>query len=346
METLQVLDKVVSADVSADRAAEESEDSGTSCSVQPRFHFQNVSGQKEQRRNKTDFRFAKSQQIRKGKEVPFNISFSVTRLFSGRGLDDTNRPVSGLLPHTCSRIPSMPPSRRLWQGAFADEELALWPLSCPSYLRDHNELDYGNPSFARYEGSRVSRRLLSGLSRPDQIELTDFRSCGASGVSGLEGESREMQLKSMPENGISRNTLEHKRQSHKSPRQESPEDHRLDKGIKVKRSLYAQTDSVLIETSELRQFCDSQGASSLPPPSEILNSVPTAQASAEAGNYLVGTRRVGVVAGGHQFIGSLAKRADHKFFDNGCSRHRMGSPARWIPHSRVMDQNPETMALK
>ena len=84
------------------------------------------------------------------------------------------------------------------------------PLTCPSYLRDHNELDCGNPSFARYEGSHVSR-LLPGLSRPDQIELIDYRSCGGSGVSGLEGESREMQLKYMPENGISGNTLEHMR---------------------------------------------------------------------------------------------------------------------------------------
>ena len=44
--------------------------------------------------------------------------------------------------------------------------------------------------------------------------------------------------------------------------------------------------------------------------------------------------------------GSLAQRVDHKLSDNGCSRHRMGSPARWIPHSRVMNQKPETMALK
>ena len=107
-------------------------------------------------------------------------------------MDDSPRPVSGLLPRSSGRIPSLPLLSRLRQGAIAADELALWPLSCPSDLRDHNELDSGNPSFERNEGSRVSERLLSSLAGQDQTGLADQGSCGVATISQLEGEPREI----------------------------------------------------------------------------------------------------------------------------------------------------------
>ena len=106
-----------------------------------KLHFKDVSNQKEQRNNKTNLRFTRPQQSRKSEKVSINLSFQDSRLSSERRFDDSPRPDSGLLPRSSGRIPSLPPSSRLRQGTIAADELALWPLSCPSDLCDHNELD-------------------------------------------------------------------------------------------------------------------------------------------------------------------------------------------------------------
>ena len=346
LETFQIPHKGNCADVTTNRTLKGTANIGMSNPFRSKLHFKDVSNQKEQRNNKTNLRLTWPQQSRKSEKVSINLAFQDSRLSSKRRLDDSPRPVSGLFPRSSGRIPSLPPSSRLRQGAIAADELALWPLSCPSDLRDHNELDCGNPSFARNEGSRVSGRLLSSLARQDRTGLADQGSCGVARISRLEGESREMYLKPLSGIGVPGNTLEHSRRPHEPSSQESPEDYRFNNGNGSKGALYTEADSVLTGSFKFRQLRNPQGASSLPSPSKIFCPVSATQASTEASNYAAGRAGVKMVANCHDKILPLTQGTNNQLPNDGCSRHRVGSPARRISHIRVMDREPKTMALK
>lgn len=60
--------------------------------------------------------------------------------------------------------------RLIYDRASSDDELALWPLICPSYFCGYNELGRRDPSLARYEGSRFGDDFLLASQNRDRLD--------------------------------------------------------------------------------------------------------------------------------------------------------------------------------
>lgn len=69
------------------------------------------------------------------------LTLQISRIFAGQRLYDQDRHSTSILPRTDCRESSAAPPSRIRQRASPDDELALWPLICPSYLCGYNELD-------------------------------------------------------------------------------------------------------------------------------------------------------------------------------------------------------------
>ncbi|XP_046612853.1 uncharacterized protein LOC124301607 [Neodiprion virginianus] len=346
LETLQICNKSIPRDVRTDQSLTMPKNFITTKESRSKLCFKDVPAPQEQRRSEAHFRLAWSQQPRESKEIPTNLSLQNSRLFTGRRLDDSDRPIPSIFPCTNCCIPQTSPSYRIRQEAVSDDELALWPLICPSNLRDYHELDCGNPSCARYEGSRIFGRLSTGLSKQNQLSPSDSGGSRTFGALGLASQPSKMCINPMPEAGVSGNCLEHPEQSDQPTKEKSPQDCGLNQGSQDQGELYPETDPVPSRPVEFCQFRHRQRASSLPPPSTVFYDLSTGEAAGEAVSSTHSNKRAGMVERSHSYRCLSSLERNYPLFDYRRSGRRVGSTVEWNPHLRNLDKTAEHVALQ
>lgn len=147
---------------------------GATCSsTLPQLRVQNVFTAKRRRHVQAHFQPEKPEQNRTYGQVQAGECPQSSRLYTTSGLDDKNRPSSGLLSRASRSKAQMLLTPGLQQHSARDGLPALRPQFCPENFRIVNKLGGTDTEKPRHSDSCVLRRFLSCKPKPNRAAKTD-----------------------------------------------------------------------------------------------------------------------------------------------------------------------------
>lgn len=345
LEALSVHHKTITGDVRTNSSPKTAGDTETSQKRKSKFCIKDVLSKEEQRGCAAHFRPERSQCSCQNKEISVDLTLQNSKIFAGQRLYDQDRHSTGILPRTNCRESSTASPSCIRQGASSDDELALSPLICPSYLCGYNELGCRDPSLARYEGNRLSG-LPPSLSKQRQAGLPDEGSSRPAGISRLARQSHQMCYDSKPGNRIFGSNLEHLQEPDHPPGEKGTKDHEARHGHSLQEQGYIKTGSMPFGSPQLRQFRHPQRSASLPLSSKILHDLQTEEMEGKSVDSQGSRCRAVVVVQSHDLHLRPPQEKDHAFPNHRRGRYRMGSSIEWHLSLRKLVNGAEEVALE
>lgn len=346
MATFSIQNKNFSRDDNSNQSFKRSKGSRVPEYTDCKLHFENIPGQKEQWRSETNFRFTRLQQAYEGKKISTYLTPKDFTIFAGRRLVGSLRHFSSLPSCTDRTLTSTSIESNLQRRITSDDEPALHPLICPTDLCDHHELDCGNPSCARNEGSCLLGRFPHCLTRHEQIDRASKISNQSARIPGLESQSSKECHKPLPDFGIFVCDLGHSAQSDSFTYVKGKKDCVSDKRDDHKLELYSKITAVSPRVLKFRKLHHLQRSSSLPPSSKVSHDLPSEQTSVEKFNPLYGIRGSEVVARSNSFNFPSPQKQDQSLSVHRRCRLWMGSSIKRDPYFGNLDDRPTQMAFE
>lgn len=346
LENIKIQDKYFSKNDGTDRAPGKTKNPGISPESRTEFYFYNVFSEKERRGLTTDIRPPKPKQVCKSKRISSNITFANSRLPTGWGLDDQNRHVAGVLSRPCGSVPSLLSPANLQRRAVSDDEPALRPLICSTRLRINHELDRRDPSCKRLENRSLPRRFSSSCAGQGETKVSANHVTEPSRSSRLVHKPEQKCAGTMSGVGFLGHNLEHPKISNQPSVKEGREHIQPGKRDEREFSLYSRSGAVPAGSPELRELRRAQRSTSLPPSAKISEAIRRETGQTEATDRRPGTSGTELVEQVTDIDYPSTQESRDSFFNNRCSRQRLGSPAGQHVHVRLLDEKPAVMAFE
>lgn len=306
------------------------------------------------RKKQTYFQPQAPQRVHHTQEISTDISFSNTEVSSEPRLAGKNRPLISLFSCTNYRVPSpvsapdVPEFYGSDSSGLSDDQPSLRAIVCTKEFCNDNQLGGTSTPEKRFESFGLSRRFFTG--QPVEYTLRTGSECRrtAATESGLDHQSREICIETYSGTGVSRYRLEHPQQPQNPSSEQGRVNSSLDRQHQQKGHRVLEGMPTITRHSELRQFFNPRGKTTLSTSAEILPDAESVSRSAESHitRSKVGLKLVAFDRRTGSDEQPLARESCSTLSDNGRCRLRLGSSTGRLYSSRQVESKSVELALQ